>query len=217
MQSTKAPYKINIFDLGSEKEFQDELTTLCKTNEWYYRQFSEQDSRTNVYNFMLSTIATDYAVFLPINVFVTHNWLTDLQHYYESIKNSGAISIPSDVRNLTLSSKLFDNPTKREDEMRVVWVNSSNIMNDFIFFQRDRIEKIGRFDEKQFDVSSYLLSEFSFRFIANGFLNYYITKNNCVRMPITNDEILFPTKTKEDRKVLQEHINAMVKSKHFKK
>tara|TARA_R110001592_G_scaffold123811_1_gene332167 strand:- start:930 stop:1676 length:747 start_codon:yes stop_codon:yes gene_type:complete len=214
--NTQSPYRLHIFDYQSElSPMKDMLMKAVTDNNGYYKHFTEELSKAEIYNEMLKTVYQDYAVIVPINFLVNKNWLTDLKYNYAAVKNSGAVGILSNHKKAYLSAEVYQNDLKKEDEMKTIWVNSTNMNNDLIFFKSDRIKEVGEFDTR-LKYEGLEKAEWSYRFLGNGYSNFCITKNTVISYEIDN-QFLFPKISDQAKKELKEQMKIMYKVKQYKK
>ena len=216
IEYTTEPYRFHIFDYQSTIEsMRKMLEKAVKENNGYYTHITKPMSKSQLYNLMLQTVYQKYAVFLPINFLINQNWLSDLIYNYESVKNAGAIGILSNYKKAYLSAEIYTNDFEKEDEMKTIWVNHTNMLNELIFFKKDRIEKVGQFDER-LKHRGLEKAEWTYRFLGNGYSNFSITKNTIVSYEIDND-FLFPRISSKAKDELKEQAKIMAKVKQFKK
>lgn len=150
--------------------------------------FNNNQSVTGVYNHFLNCTKNPYNVIIASDIIVNKHWLINLKHSYKNIIKSGCISLKSNSDKLILSSKL-----DAEDSLRTVYVSEENLFNDLVFFSSDKIKEIGYFNDKLKGVE---LAEWSFRFFANGYENYYLKYKNVIRLNC-NDAFLKPKLSQE--------------------
>lgn len=160
--------------------------------------FNNNKSVTGAYNHFLNTTKNPYNVIVSSDIIVNKYWLINLKHSYKSIVKSGCISLKSNSDSLILSSKL-----DIEDSLKTVWVSEQNLFNDLIFFSSDKIKEIGYFNEKLKGVE---IAEWSFRFFANGYENYYLKYKNVIRLNC-NDTLLKPKLSKEIKRSFVKILN----------
>jgi len=216
IENTNVPYRLYILNLNTtDTDFISYLDSLPLKVNCFVTHIKKDISLASIYNKMLDMVYQKYVVIMPCNVLVNCNWLIDLIHSYNCIENSGCISIKSSTENLYLTSILFSSTTNLEDEMKTVYVNRTNIISNFLFFAMDRVAKVGRFTEIN-NIQGLELSEFSFRFLGHGYINYYLKYQNCLKPPL-QDSTIFPIITEESKINLKEQINIMVNLKQYKK
>ena len=158
------------------------------------------------YNDFLNNCTTKYAVIVPSNVIVNDNWLHELKYAHINFENSGCVSIKENSENLKLTSKLFSNSISEEDQMKTVYVDDKNFFKDFVFFETKKAKEMGFFNEDTL-LNGLEMSEWTFRFFAKGYSNFYINYNNVVRLK-TTDSILNPEISNEAKKLFKSIANS---------
>lgn len=216
ISKTNGKYRLYIFCLDKNEEIEVYLNKLKKHNDCYFKFYPKNTDISDLYNAFLEMVYQDYIVFMKPNILITKNWLNELIYNYEDIKNSGCISIKSNSNNLVLTSLLSNSlDSKGEEKMKTVYVNHKNLIRDFIFFKRDRLQKVGKFDKRD-NIKGLELSEFSFRFIAHGYNNFWL-KYATVNKFEFEDDILFPKITDEVKQNFKMLADTMIKKQQFKK
>ena len=209
IEVTNQDFSLYVYDrYTGNQDMKKMLMTATNQTKGRYEQIDvNKTTNAQIYNSMLTKMYEDYGVFMSINFLVNEGWLTDLIYYNKSIKNSGCSSISSCFQNVTLSSALFDDETLLEPITKTIWVNDTNTLNEFVFFSKKAYEEksIGFFDLSN-KLKGLELSEWSFRFLANGLFNYYIGQNSGIKYKI-EDEILFPSIKNVGKKELLKLIN----------
>jgi hypothetical protein len=214
IKNTNYPFTLNIFNLNSSNpEFCAYLDNLKNSISCILVSI-QPVKLSEIYSLILNNITQEYVVFLPSNVIVNDNWLTELKHSYQCIENSGCVSIKSNTENLLLTSVLFKTTDNLEDEMKTVFVNKTNTFNDFIFFSKDRLKRVGGFETNN-ELLGMEINDFSFRFLNEGYFNYYLKYNNCIRLKL-NDKILYPKITKSVTNNFKEKVNKIISDKYYK-
>ena len=210
-QVTKHDFTLYVYDryTGNEDMKKMLITATNKTKGQYKQVAVDNVSIGQIYNSMLSKMSEDYGVFISINFLVNKDWLNDLIYYNTSIKNSGCSSVSSCFQNVSLTSALFDDDTKTEPVTKTIWVNDTLTLNEFVFFSKTAYEDndIGLFKVAN-EINGLELSEWSFRYLANGLFNYYIGQNSIVKYKIDN-EILFPKVADIGKKELIKMMNEL--------
>ncbi len=135
-------------------------------------------SDAQMYNNLLSIASNEFiCLFKPIVFFQTH-WLTELIYYYETVGKSGIISIPSsfsDVEFLPLSTP--------DNECFVnVFIPKEKIIkpNNTLFFLKEYLFVVGALDESVLFTDGDELIQLQLRYIALGYINYYIPNQSCL-------------------------------------
>tara|TARA_R110000868_G_scaffold135181_1_gene347489 strand:+ start:271 stop:999 length:729 start_codon:yes stop_codon:yes gene_type:complete len=215
IQKTNVAFRLYILNFNTtDKEFISFLNHLPETVNCFVTHLTKT-TMGETYNKMLDMVYQKYIVFMPYNALVNDNWIVDLIHSYNCIENSGCISIKSSTENLYLTSVLFKTIDKPKDEMRTVYANQTNTLKDFLFFGKDRLLKVGKISYVN-DLNGLELSEFSFRFLGHGYINYYLKYQSCLRLRV-EDELVFPTITETSKNKLKEQIEIMVNLEQYKK
>ena len=99
--------------------------------------------------------------------------------------------------------------------MRTVYFNKTNILKDFIFFGKDKLKLVGKFNSN-LKILGLEINEFTFRFLGHGFINYYIKYQNCLRLKVI-DKKVFPEITDDTKENLKNQLNIMVNLEQYKK
>jgi hypothetical protein len=202
-----------LYDYKSEsKDFRNYLANVCMAISGRMCFITEQTKLPTIYNQFIVNAKDKYLAILPINAIVDYNWISELLYHYKNIVNSGCIGIRSQQDDVELSSVLFNSSVKDEDEMRTIWVKNLNVLDAPLFFEKSKIEIVGLLCE-DFENNGYEMNEFSFRFTANGFLNYYIRNTSCIKTFIENP-FLFSHKSKAGRVEFKRIINQIAKEKN---
>jgi hypothetical protein len=178
-------------------------TTKCAIT-IYYNEI--KDSYTDSINELIAQVTEKYCVIFPINALVDINWCEDLLNNMKTANNPGIVGIRHSNNNLSLIPILFD------EELKNVWMHEDNLMNGLIMFKRDIITSDFGMFEKIFDNSGYEFSCFSIKFFLTGLNNFYIRQQSFIAIESEN-KILFPEKTKEGFKLLNEFIKSNLKNK----
>jgi hypothetical protein len=215
LKATNGYAKLYIYDYDSDdKLLVDYLKTFCEENDAVFRQVKKM-KLASLYNLILKEVKQDYLALTPIHTLLQDGWLIELLYHYKNIENSGCVSIRNQHDEVSLSSVLFKNAVKDEDEMRLVYFKNPNVVDSMMFFKKSRLETVGYFDEN-FNHDGYIFNEFSFRFMLNGYINYMV-KNVVSVKTYLEDDVLSPKKLKDGSNALKNEINEMVKQHIFKK
>lgn len=216
LNSTNIKFRLYVFDFGNEDNRTTEyVKQLCTDTKGYYRGVDKAMNRTNIYNQFIQVVSEQCFCFVPINAIVSKNWLEELDSNYKSIQESGCIGVKHSKDETYLTGALYHTPHKEEDEMKTVWTNKHQVIDSIMFFNRDRLSLIGSFDERS-TATGFEMHEFSFRFLGNGFKNYFVKKASYIKLPV-NDPILFPILTKSAAAEFKTQIDLMFKVRQFKK
>ena len=90
--------------------------------------------------------------------------------------------------------------------MKTVYVDDKNFFKDFVFFETKKAKEMGFFNEDTL-LNGLEMSEWTFRFFAKGYSNFYINYNNVVRLK-TTDSILNPEISNEAKKLFKSIANS---------
>jgi hypothetical protein len=200
---TNLPFSLYVYDFKDNVNLHNKISKALHeyNNLKSYSRVSRTKSLSFAYNDFLNNCKTEYAVIVPSNVIVNDSWLNELKYAYINFENSGCISIKENSENLKLSSKLFVNTKLKEDQMKTVYVDDKNFFKDFVFFETKKGKEMGYFNEDPV-LKGLEMSEWTFRFFAKGYPNFYLTYNNVIRLK-TVDEILNPDITNEAKKLFR--------------
>jgi hypothetical protein len=207
---------VRILDNGSkDHKLKSYLKQVCDTNKWYLKTVETPMEYSKAWNFIMERSPEPYCCLLPINILVNNGWLEALYSTYKQCLNSGVIGIRNGNEKVSLMPLLHDS-TNSEDEVHCLWVEEDRTINGIMFFEKEKLNLTGFFDT-QLNAKGYEQSEFSFRFSANGYNNYYITKHTCIKATEVIHADMLPVKTAETYKNYVEAINIMFNLKRFKK
>lgn len=206
IEKTKHPFKFYIYNFNPKAvdyfSFLISHVADCEIDN--YISSTSKKTLGNIYNEFLDKVNEKYAVILPCNVLVNDNWLTDLKYEYESCENSGCVSIKENIADLKLSSVLTTN-FDGEDGMKTVYFNSKNYFKEFAFFATEKAKQIGKFVE--FGLNGMELAEWTFRYFAKGYSNFYLKYVNAIRLKSENDNLLRPDISKQTLTKFKELAN----------
>lgn len=208
IEKTNLPFSLYIYYFKNNVEIQKKISKLLHEHDNLKscNHISSFNGLSFAYNDFLKNCKTEYAVIVPSNVVVNNNWLNELKFAYLNFQNSGCISIKENSENLKITSKLFFDTIKREDQMKAVYVDDKNLFKDFVFFETKKAKEVGFFNEDP-NLKGFEMSEWTFRFFAKGYSNFYITYNNVFRFKIT-DEILNPEINTKAMKLFKQLANS---------
>jgi hypothetical protein len=204
---TRHPIKLYIFNFNPKAVtyLNFMISHICNYHIFHYDTFNCKNySLGTIYNEFIESATEKFAVFFPTNLVVNENWLSELKFNYNGFEKSGCISIKENIEDLKLSSLLFQNGVS-EDLLRTVYVDQKNFFKDFLFVELSKAKEVGKFIETE-DLKGLELSEWSFRFFANGYNNYYIKYENAIRLKLA-DEFLYPQLSKQIAKRFTEIAN----------
>lgn len=178
-----------------------------------------QLSICEAYNFLIKRVLEekdkhDLICIFPINHMVNKNWLEDLISSNEQVEDAGITSIRTGDEKTFLSPLLHKHP-KIECHMKNVWLSENNVVEGVTLFNKSVLDRTGLFDEKLI-APGYEQQELAFRVSSNGYKNYYITKQTCIRVDCEN-EILVGKKNDVSAMQFREEIERMFKERNFKK
>lgn len=204
---TNLPFSLHVYDFKDNVNLHSKISEALHeyNNLKSYYKVCRPKSLSFAYNDFLNNCKTEYAVIVPSNVIVNDNWLNELKYAYINFENSGCISIKENSENLKLSSKLFVNTKLKEDQMKTVYVDDKNFFKDFVFFETKKAKEMGYFNEEPV-LKGLEMSEWTFRFFAKGYSNFYLNYNNVIRLK-TIDEVLNPDTTNEAKKLFRTIAN----------
>ena len=205
---TNLPFNLHVYDFNANVDLDKKIAEALHEYDNFksYIRIKCLKSISYAYNDFLNNCKTEYAVIVPSNVIVNNNWLHELKYAYINFENSGCISIKENSENLKLTSKLFSNTQLKEDQMKTVYVDDKNFFKDFVFFETKKAKEVGYFNEDPV-LNGLQMSEWTFRFFAKGYSNYYLTYNNVVRLK-TTDETLNPEISNEAKKLFRTIANS---------
>jgi hypothetical protein len=205
--------KLYITDNGSRDiRITEFCERVCEEYKGFFTRLEEPIPLANAYNLFLKKTTEPYICLFPINILVNQSWLENLYAAYESCTESGVMSIRSGEENSLLTPILHESES---DNLNDVWLSNKNTVENILFFHQALITKTGLFDE-DLNASGFEQEEFCIRASSNGYKNYYITKNTCVKVSVEN-ELLFPEKTHEALINFKKNVEGMLKNNNFKK
>jgi hypothetical protein len=208
IEKTNLPFNLTVYYFKSNIDLDASISKALHDydNLKSYISHNCVKSLSYAYNDFLNNCKTQYAVIVPSNIIVNSNWLHELKYAYINFENSGCISIKENSENLKLTSKLFSNTQLKEDQMKTVYVDDKNFFKDFVFFETQKAKEVGYFNEDPV-LNGLQMSEWTFRFFAKGYSNFYLTYNNVVRLK-TTDKILNPETSNEAKKLFRTIANS---------
>jgi hypothetical protein len=212
IKNTGGNCTLYIYDYQSkDEEFVLYLEQLSNGKKVHFRHFTEDLKLATIYNIMLSDVKEKYISILSINNIVDFDWTAELLYHYKNIANSGCIGIKSQQDDVKLTSMLFHNVLKDEDELRTIYIKDINFIDTPVFFEKSRIADVGVFDETLINYGNEM-NDFSFRFMACGYHNYYVKNTYCIKTYLDN-QFLVAHKTKDGLAEIKSKINTMIKHK----
>lgn len=215
LAKTNEEVSVYILDNGSKEEkLKKYLKETCAQKKWVLKTVKIPITLSKAYNLIINLVSENYCCLFPINILVNKGWAEVLLNEYKSCEKSGIVGIKNGTEKVSLGPILCKCETS-EDYLKYVWFSKYNTIEGLIMFERQKLDKTGGYDEK-LNAPGYEALEFSFRFSGNGYQNYYLPKQSCVKVDILN-ETLFPEKTKEGAVGFMKEVEGMVKSKQFKK
>lgn len=211
--TTSCDLRLHILDNGSEDEkLIAYLKEVCAENKWFLKRVENPVPVAEAWNLIIQHSYQNWVCIFPMNILVRENWAEDLMAEYLSSEKAGVISIRNGTEKLSLIPVIHKCETK-DDYFKNVWFNDNNFVEGIQFFHRDRMKPVGVFDTS-LNAVGYEQFEWSFRFHANGFTNYYIPEQSCVKLDMEND-VLFPKKNTKGAENLKSAIEIMFKTRHF--
>tara|TARA_R110000744_G_scaffold232318_1_gene350372 strand:+ start:7583 stop:8290 length:708 start_codon:yes stop_codon:yes gene_type:complete len=168
-----------------------------------------KDKYAETVNDFLSLVDEKYSVIFPSNTIVNEDWLLSLKVEYKNFDKSGCISLKSTTNDLIISSLLYNTEDiKQDDIMKTIYVDPKNIMKGLIFFSNDKIKNIGFLDITE-NFKGLELVEWTFRFLAEGYFNYFLKYHNVLNLDM-EDDILFPLPTEIHKITFKTIINNLL-------
>lgn len=215
IDKTNLKPRLYIIDNGStDIELMKYLKEVCSQNGWYLKGLTDK-SYSEAINEAVRIVYQKYCVVFPVNAFVQNNWLEDLIHYQKLVPNAGICSIRSGKEHLHFMPLIHKCDSMPEDELKNVLISDTNSVEGILCFERSKCDQIGFFDEKLLH-RGFEQHEFCFRIASMGLNNFYIRKQTCLKIPLSN-EVLFPNKTKEGMEEFKQQVEWMIKNQMFKK
>jgi hypothetical protein len=207
---------VRILDNGSkDHKLKSYLKEVCDANKWYLKTVETPMEYSKAWNFIIERSPEYYCCLFPINILVNFGWLEALYSTYTQCLNSGVIGIRNGNEKTSLLPFLHDG-VHTEDEVHCLWTEEDRTVDGIMFFEKEKLNATGFF-ATDINAAGYEQKEFSFRFSANGYNNYYITKHTCIKAKEVIDANMLPVKTAEAYKNYTEAINIMFNLKRFKK
>lgn len=160
------------------------------------------------YNELIKNSSNNFICFFPVNTLVNKNWLEDLLFNYKNCVNPGVIGIRNGLEDIKLTPILFNEEVKG-DVLNHVWVTDKGFIEGIMFLDKDKLKEI-EFDENTL-CKGYESIDFSLRVFFLTYLNFYITKQNCYKINLSNT-ILFPKKGKEESDYFNLKIKRIIKN-----
>ena len=136
LKNTSGNYTLYIYDYQSRnKTFLNYLANVCMSNAGSFKFITEETKLAAIYNMFIENVCERFIAFVTINTMLDYDWTTALLYHHKNVANSGCISIRSQHDNVQLSSALFYNISKDEDEMRAIWTKQLNVLDAPVFFE----------------------------------------------------------------------------------
>ena len=212
MKNTGGNCTLYIYDYQSKsEEFIAYLEKICDGKKAHFKRIIDDIKLSTIYNIMLAEVHEKYIAILSINNILDYDWTAELLYHYKNIGKSGCIGIKSQHDEVKLTSMLFHNVLKDEDELKTIYIKDINFIDTPVFFERSKIADVGIFDEN-LENFGYEMNEFSFRFMSCGYHNYYVKNTFCIKTHLEN-QFLVAHKTKNGLKEIKSKINTIIKSK----
>ena len=218
VSKTNLKVKLYILDNASTNPKTIDLgREMCIKTKGLFLSFLGQPHRISTsLNHIMDHVTEDRIVLFPVNCFVHKNWLEDLIHFSETIKNVGALSIRSKKDNLELVPLLHENITAVSDELKHTWISKNNTVDGLIFFKKELIDKVGFLDESFKNTGTEII-EWLFRLSLTGYQNAYITNQSLIKLNHLENGVIFPPKSKAAINELKTEVERMIKVQTFKK
>ena len=213
IQKTNDYCTFYIYDYrSSSKDFINYLANVSLQCAGRFKFITEETKLATIYNMFIENVTEKYIAFVSINTILNSDWISELLYHYKNIPNSWCIGIRSQNDDAFLSSTLFQNILKDEDDMRTIWVKKLNCLDTPVFFEKDKVEVVGLVNDELKNFGNEI-NEFCFRFKIKGFCNYYIRNTTCIKTFIDN-QFLVPHKTRLGTKELNKLINQMAEAEN---
>ena len=217
LSKTNLKVKLYILDNASANPKTIELgREMCTKTKGLFFSFEQPFKISTAFNFILKHVKEKQVVLFPVNCFVHKNWLDDLVHFSETIKNVGALSIRSTNENLELIPLLHENITAATDELKHTWTSKNNTVDGLIFFKKELLDKVGFLDENFKNTGTEII-EWLFRLSLTGHQNAYITNQSLIKLKHLENGVIFPPKSKAAINELKTEVERMIKVQTFKK
>ena len=211
IQKTDGNFTLYICDYQSKsKDFLNYLANTALSAEGCFKFITKDTKLANIYNVFIDEVTEKYIAFVSVNTILDNNWISELLYHYTNIPNSGCIGIRSQFDDLILSSVLFQDLNKDEDEMRTVWIKKLNVIDTPLFFEKSKVNVCGLVNDT-LENFGYEMNEFCFRFKINGYLNYYVKNTTCIKTYLENN-FLIPHKTKMGKVEFNSTINKLAQA-----
>jgi hypothetical protein len=198
---------------GSKNEFTEYFETLVNTMPFTNDDNEKDRHFVNIeyqnlglyesYNHLMKIVKEDYICLIPNGVYVNNNWHLTMLNYYSKLSTSGIISINSGLEKTYYSSLLSD------EEMVTICMPENYTISGIYFMSKSLVHFMGGFD---CTLKGYEREELCGRSRANGYVNYYALKENCIDTLYTYEE-----KTNEAKLLYDSSLKTMIKNKTFKK
>jgi hypothetical protein len=190
--------------------------------EKYAHQIIESDqtlSISNAYNTLLNAVrqnadAHEFICLYPLNEFVNKNWLEDLIASCVQVHESGMVAIRSGDEK-TFLSPLMHRGAKGEDFLKNIWATQNTFVEGVCLFKMKILDITGLFDSNLI-APGFEQQELAFRFSTNGFKNFYVTKQTCIRIDCENS-VLFAKKNDVSIMQFRDEMEKMFQEQNFKK
>lgn len=210
-KSNGANLRFYILDnLSKDIRIHEYCKTICEgyasvPGKKYFHESTERLTGYSAYNKIMSQVEEDCVCLFPTDILVNDNWAIDMLVANEEIAKAGIVAIRTERDKTSLTPLLAFN-----DKMIPVWRTPDNSVRGVCLFNRDIMRVIGGYDKELFG-TGYEQDEFCFRFSANGYNNFYITGQNCIK--VHEDEI----KTETGAQLFKATIDEMKKNRNYKK
>lgn len=170
-------------------ELQKASSVWVENNTPFLKNYSE------CVNELLRISSGDFICFSREDGLYCENWLKSLIEWNNFVENTGVISIYDFSTN--------EGTYQLTKENTLEWVYSSNFrINNFAFFKRELIFKIGGLNETINGV--YSIWDFCDRARIKGFFNYFVPNTSRIQCSVYTDHFLEPNPSQfEKRKVLE--------------
>lgn len=189
---------IYIYANGCDIETKTYLEQVCNSiiseseNPKKVNNFVYSENSINVYeafNKLFVLVNEDYICSIPFGIIVNDDWYFNLLNCYETINLSGIVSIHTGIDNVYYTSTLSEGENLKTI---IKPENEDEPILGIYFIKTSIVRQIGGFDKNLFNTGCET-KEICWRYRKNGYINYYVTKQNCIDVSNknNNDIILY--------------------------
>jgi hypothetical protein len=167
-------------------------------------------TKYEAYNKLFTFCNHEYICVLSTNVFPQKNWLTEILFYYETVKNSGIVSICADISNAKCVSLVSN---EEEHFLNVVIPEDNLIRNQSLYvFKREYLNLVGCYETKLHLFGNEFI-HLQLRYFYMLYNNYYIPTQSVLLLDKAehyDDEMV-----QKGKNYLDNSIKTMKKQKSF--